>query len=153
MILIIHLNSKLKIMKKIISIVLILMTLSTAGVFAQTTPPSAVQASFAKTFANAGNPTWTSVKDLFRVEFMAQNQSLTAYYNASGDLIASSRTITPMQLPISLKLSLEKQYSNAVISSLFEVDGRDGIYYYAKVSNQKSEILLKSTSYGEWMAE
>jgi hypothetical protein len=41
-------------------------------------------------------------------------------------------------LPISLFSTLEKHVGNDTISSLFEIDGRDGIVYYAKVSNQKS---------------
>jgi hypothetical protein len=31
--------------------------------------------------------------------------------------------------------------------------GQGNSSYYAKVSNQKSEILLKSTSYGDWVAK
>jgi hypothetical protein len=145
--------SKLNNMKKIISLAVILVGLSTATAFAQTPTPSVVVGSFEHKFTNAEKPTWTVVKDLYRVDFSLQNQSLTAFFNADGELVASSRNITPMQLPISLNSSLEKHFGKYIVSSLFEVDGRDGVYYYAKVSNQKSDILLKSTSFGDWVAE
>lgn len=132
---------------------MILVALFTAQTFAQTPTPSVVVGSFEHTFANADRPSWTVVKDLYRVDFSFQNQILTAFFNADGELIALSRNITLMQLPISLNSSLEKRFSNFTVSSLFEVDKNDGIYYYAKVSNQKSEILLQSTSYGDWIAK
>jgi hypothetical protein len=140
-------------MKKIISIAMILVAFSTAHAFAQAPTPSVVVGSFKHKFANADRPSWAVVKDLYRVDFSLQNQSLIAFFNADGELIASSRNITLMQLPISLNSSLETHFGNFTVSSLFEVDEHDGIYYYAKVSNQKSEILLKSTSYGDWVTK
>jgi len=140
-------------MKKIISIALILVAFSTAHAFAQTSTPSAVVGSFEHKFINAEKASWTVVKTLYRVDFSLQNQSLTAFFSGDGELVASSRNITPMQLPISLNSSLEKHFGKYIVSSLFEVDEHDEIHYYAKVNNQKTEILLKSTSYGDWVAE
>jgi hypothetical protein len=139
-------------MKKIISITAILLAFSTVSVFAQAKTPSAVVGSFDHAFASAEKPVWTAVNDLYRVDFTLQHEQLTAYFKGDGELYASSRTITSMQLPISLKASLEKHLSNYTVSSLFEVDGQDGILYYARVSDQKSEILLQSTSFGDWEA-
>jgi hypothetical protein len=140
-------------MKKIISITAILLAFSTVNVFAQTKTPSAVVSSFEQAFAVAEKPVWTAVNDLYRVDFTLQQEQLTAYFKADGELYASSRTITPAQLPISLKASLDKHLNNSTVSSLFEVDGQDGILYYAKVNDQKSEILLQSTSFGDWVAK
>jgi len=140
-------------MKKIISIALILVAFSTAHAFAQTPTPSVVVGSFEHKFINAEKASWTVVKDLYRVDFSFENQSLTAFFNVDGELVASSRNITPMQLPISLNSSLEKNFGKYIVSSLFEVDEHDEIHYYAKVNNHKTEILLKSTSYGDWVAE
>ena len=140
-------------MKKIISLALILVAFAADHAFAQAPTPSVVVGSFEQKFANADRPGWTVVKDLYRVDFSLQNQNLIAFFNADGELIASSRNITPMQLPISLNSSLEKHFSHFTVSSLFEVDEHDGICYYAKVRNQKSEILLQSTSNGDWIAK
>jgi hypothetical protein len=140
-------------MKKIISITAILLAFSTVSVFAQTKTPPVVVGSFDKAFAAAGKPVWTVVNDLYRVDFTLQDEQLTAYFKADGELYASSRTITQQQLPISLKASLEKHLGNNTLASLFEVDGQDGIAYYARVNEQKSEILLQSTSFGEWVAK
>lgn len=153
MIFVINLISKLKYMKKIISITMILVAFTTASTFAQTTTPSAVVGSFEHKFTSAENPSWTVVKDLYRVDFSQQNQSLTAFFNSDGELVASSRNITPMQLPISLNSALEMNFGKYAIASLFEVDEHDEVHYYAKLSNQKSAILLKSTSYGDWVTE
>jgi len=136
-------------MKKMIFLAAILVVFATTNTFAQTKTPSAVVEAFEHSFAKAENPSWTVVNSLYRVNFSLKNESLTAYFNADGELIASSRTIALMQLPISLQSSLEKYYSNYTVSSLFEVDENDGIHYYAKVNGQKSERLLKSTSFGD----
>ena len=140
-------------MKKIIPIVLSMVVFSTVGAFAQTTTPSAATSSFEKAFASAEKPSWTPVKDLYRVDFILQGQSLIAFFDVDGELVASSRNITAAQLPISLLSSLDKHVGGNTVTSLFEVDGRDGIVYYARVNNQKSETLLKSTSYGDWAAK
>jgi hypothetical protein len=140
-------------MKKIISIAAILLAFSTGSVFAQTKTPSVVVGSFDKAFSAAEKPVWTVVNDLYRVDFTLQGEQLTAYYQTDGELYASSRTITLTQLPISLKASLDKHVGNSAVTSLFEVDGQDGISYYAKIADQKSELLLQSTSYGDWVAK
>ena len=153
MIFAINLISKLKYMKKIISIAALLVAFSTTSVFAQSHTPSLVVGSFEHKFINAENSSWSAVSDLYRVDFSLQNQTLTAFFNADGELVASSRNIIPMQLPISLNASLEKDFGKYTIASLFEVDEFDEVRYYAKLSNQKSGILLKSTSYGDWVTE
>jgi hypothetical protein len=140
-------------MKKIISIGVILLAFSATSVFAQTKTPSAVAGSFERSFATAVHPSWTAVNDLYRVDFTLQHEDLVAFFSADGELIASSRNISLSQLPISLKSSLEKHLRTYTVSSLFEVDGPDGIYYYAKVSDQKSENLLQSTSSGDWVTK
>lgn len=140
-------------MKKIIPIAALLITVFTINAVAQSKTPSAVVSSFERTYNNAERSSWTIVDDLYRVDFTVQNESLTAFYKADGELVASSRNISAMQLPISLKSALGNQYSHYTVSSLFEVDGHDGIGYYARLSNQKSEILLQSTSFGDWVVK
>jgi hypothetical protein len=140
-------------MKKIIPIAAILIAFSSINAFAQTKTPSAVVNSFERTYGNAESSVWTAVNDLYRVDFTLQDEGLTAFFSAEGELIAASRNITPVLLPIFLQSSLKKHFSKFTVSSLFEVDGRDGINYYAKVSDQKSQILLQSTSSGDWVVK
>ena|ERR1700722_2632492 len=140
-------------MKKIIPIAALLITLFSINAVAQPKTPSAVVTSFGRTYSNAERPTWTIVDDLYRVDFTLQNENLTAFYKPDGELVASSRNITTMQLPISLKLALGNHFGNYNVSSLFEIDGHDGICYYARASDQKSEILLQSTSFGDWVVK
>ena len=134
-----------------ITIATIILAFATTNSFAQIKTPSAVVSSFERTFAKAETPIWSAVTGLYRVDFSVNKENLSAFFSAAGELIATSRDIAPTQLPISLQSSLEKHFGHYTVSSLFEIDQNDGIFYYAKVNNQKSEILLKSTSFGEWV--
>lgn len=129
----------------------ILVAFAATNTFAQTKTPSAVEASFKRSFAEAENPSWTVVSPLFRADFTLNNESLTAFFDADGELVASSRSLKVNQLPIALQFALQKHVGNYTVSSLFEVDRKDGVVYYARVADQRSERLLRSTSYGEWV--
>ena len=53
---------------------------------------------------------------------------------------------------MSLKSDLKKNFYDYEVSSIFEVDREDGIIYYATIKNQKNELMLESTSSGDWVA-
>ena len=145
-------NSKLNIMKKSFVIITILCTIWSTSSYAQSKTPSSVLSSFQESFRNAGDATWSNVKELYRVDFNLDEQKISAFFNADGDLIASSRNVTLLQIPMSLKSDLKKQFNDYEVSSIYEVDNEDGIIYYATIKNDKNALMLKSTSSGDWVA-
>jgi hypothetical protein len=139
-------------MKKLFVIITILGSVYTTTIYAQSKTPSAVVSSFQSSFANASNETWSTVKGLYRVDFILENEKVAAFFNPEGELIASSRDVSLKQIPMSLKSELKKHFYDYQVSSLFEVDNEDGVIYYATVNNNKNLFQLESTSSGDWVA-
>ena len=136
-------------MKKLFAIFTILGFMYSAGSYAQNKTPSAVLYSFQNSFGNAENVAWSTVKDLYRVDFAIEDQKASAFFNSEGYLVASARNITLLQLPMSLKSDLKNNYPDYEVTNLFEVDNENGVTYYATVKNSKKQFTLESNS-GEW---
>ena len=139
-------------MKKLFAIITILGSVFSTTVHAQSKTPSPVLTSFQSSFDKAENTSWSNVKGLYRVDFTIEDQKLSAFYNPSGELVASSRDVSLEQIPMALKYDLEKNFDGYKVTSLFEVDNKDGITYYATVNNIKSQFILESTSSGDWVS-
>ncbi|MCW3117729.1 MAG: hypothetical protein JWM28_1811 [Chitinophagaceae bacterium] len=139
-------------MKKLFVILTILCSIYATSTYAQSKPPVLVLSSFQSSFDKAANITWSTAKDLYRADFILEDQKISAFFNEDGDLIASSRDVTLLQIPMSLKSNLKKQFRDYEVSSLFEVNKEDGIVYYATLANSKSRLMLESSSSGDWIA-
>ena len=108
--------------------------------------------SFKTSFANATEVNWTSYNDYYRVSFFEGEEYIVAYYNKDGERIALTRNINLKQLPLSLQVSLKKDYTNYWITDMFEVNNTEqGIAYYVTIENADSKIVLKSGYAMEWI--
>src|SRR5579862_4281525 len=139
-------------MKKTILAVAMMLMAGLTGAFAKDDEGvnKQITSSFNKDFVSASNVSWNKGKDFVRATFTMSGQIIFAYYNNSGELIASARNIRSEQLPINLLNNLKKGYSNYWISELFEMD-RDGqALYYVTLENADETLILKSTSSNDW---
>ena len=137
-------------MKKLLIVFTILGSFVTSHSFSQDKTPMAVYASFKSTFNLANQVSWSKADNLYKANFSIEGQSMSAFYNADGILVASSRIVTILQLPITLQSSLRKDFADYKTSDFFEVDNNEGTAYYVRVENNKKKLQLKSTPYGEW---
>ena len=138
-------------MKKLFVTISILGFICIDSVYAQSNTPTAVLTSFHKSFSSAANESWSTVKDLYRVDFTSDDEKISAFFNDEGKLIASSRNVTLLQIPLSLKSDLKKNFDDYEVASIFEVDKEDGTIYYATIKNSKKQLALESTSSGDWV--
>jgi len=138
-------------MKKLFVIIVIFGSAYSTSLYAQSKTPAIVLSSFRSSFNNAENVSWSSVKDLYRVDFTLDEQNISAFFDEDGNLIASSRNVTLQQIPMSLKSDLKKNYPDHEVAGLFEVDKEDGITYYATIRNSKNQLSLESTPAGDWI--
>jgi len=137
-------------MKKLLVIFTVLSLAITATSYATDKTPSPVLSSFQNEFKGAKDATWSTVKDLYRVDFTFGNQKVSAFFDLDGNVIASSRDISLLQLPISLEARLKSDFPNYEVTKLFELDDENGAIYYATVKNSKRELSIQSTYSGEW---
>lgn len=137
-------------MKKIITILALVLTVSTSFAF---TGPESVSSQALNTFNSeyigATDATWTISKDFYQVAFTLDGQRMFAFYNKSGDFMAATQYISSVQLPNGLKKSLKNLMGNRWITDLFEVRHDDESSWYVTLESADQKIVLKSNG-GKW---
>jgi hypothetical protein len=136
-------------MKKILLSVAFMMSLGVATVFAGTPDVNAkALESFKDQFPTAIETEWSSASDYYKVNFVYNDNHVSAYYSLEGEFLATLRHISSVNLPMLLQTSLKNNYSNYWISDLYELAKYDGISYYVTIENADQKIILKSTGSG-----
>ncbi len=111
--------------------------------------PAAIQ-SFKSTFAQASEVNWSVSNHLYKAEFTLNGQYATVFYEADGNLVATTRNVSSLQLPIMLQATLRKDYADYWISDLFELTNVEGTSYFATLQQGDTKIILKGTATSEW---
>ncbi len=138
-------------MKQLLIILTFLGSIYATNTFAQSKTPAVVLQSFTSSYDNAKEVTWTEVDNLYKANFnLDGQQNIFAFFDAGGNLVASARNISFLQLPIPLQAGLKKNFKIYFSSELFEVNNEEGTTYYATLENSDFKLQVKSTSYGDW---
>lgn len=106
--------------------------------------------SFQNSFSAAREVTWSATTNYYKAQFEWNGQQVLAFYEPGGALVALTRNISSLELPITLQANLKKEYGNYWISDLFELTTDSGTSYYATVENADSKIVVKSDSATTW---
>jgi len=105
---------------------------------------------FNQEFVSAKQVEWATGNNYYRASFIYNNKHVFAYYDMEGELLALTRYISSMDLPLSLQTGLKKDYSDYWISDLFEVAKNEGTNYYITLENADTQLTLHSTGAGGW---
>ena len=105
--------------------------------------PSAVK-SFNTSFKNATEVKWTVTDNYFKADFALNGQYVSAFYDTEGAMIALTRNISSLQLPIALQAELKSSYDSYWISDVFEVANETGTSYYITLETADTQLILKS---------
>lgn len=106
--------------------------------------------SFNSSFKNASEVNWSTTSNLYKANFTMNGQYLSAFFDTDGKMVALTRNISSLQLPISLQTSLKNKYENYWISDLFEIADEEGTSYYVTLENSDTKIVLKSSYHSDW---
>jgi len=137
-------------MKKIISILALVLTVSTSFAFSGREPVSSQALNtFSSEYVGATDATWTINKDFYEVTFTLDGQRMSAYFNKSGDFLAVTHNISSVQLPNGLKRNLKKLMGNSWITDLFEITNNDQTSWYVTLESADQKIVWKSNG-GKW---
>ena len=131
-------------MKRLLFTLTIACALISTSSFANETVTPQVLRSFQTSFKNATQVDWTVSADLFKASFSFNGQFVTAYFQKEGKMIALTRNISSVNLPITLQADLKSEYEDYWITDLFEVANEEGTTYYVTVENSDSKVVLKS---------
>ena len=118
-------------MKRLLVILTIALSLVSLSSFAngEDVSPRAVK-SFNKSFKNATEVKWTVTDNYFKADFALNGQYVSAFYNEDGSMIALTRNLSSLQLPIALQADLKSNYNCYWISNVLEVANEEGTSYY-----------------------
>jgi len=140
-------------MKKIIlSLTLATALLSSAFTYAADSEPGLkVKQAFNSEFTQVKNVEWTTMgkEGVYQAKFMFNNETLQAFFTEEGEFLGTTRQISKSQLPILVATTLEKEYSNAKVITIFEYSKKDGLDYYITLTTSKGASVIKATGNGE----
>lgn len=105
---------------------------------------SSIANAFHTTFSNAANVQWKSSGNYYKADFTMNDQYVSAYYDATATLVAVTKNISPVQLPVTLQTKLKQAYNDYWISELFELSNESGTTYYITLQDGDSKVVLKS---------
>lgn len=107
-----------------------------------------ILSAFQKEFSFVKNVRWQEEGTLVRVNFLLNDQGITAWYNSVAELVATARNILYNQLPISVIRSFDKQYAGAEIFAITELNRNDETWYQIQVNKKDKKYLLKASPSG-----
>jgi hypothetical protein len=105
--------------------------------------PEAIK-SFNQSFKTATEVNWTVTDTYYKADFALNGQYVSAFYNEEGGMIALTRNISSLQLPIALQAALKKNYDCYWISDVMEVANEEGTSYYITLETADTQLILKS---------
>lgn len=111
---------------------------------------NAALTTFNATFSNAAEVSWSGTNGLYKAAFLFNGQYAAAFFGEDGGLIAVTRNISSLQLPLSLQVEMKKDYSSFWISDLFEITTDGGTEYYLTLENSDQKLVLKASPNGGW---
>ena len=107
-----------------------------------------ILSAFQKEFSCAKNAKWEEEGNLVRVNFLLNDQGITAWYNSDAELVTTARSIFYNQLPISVIRSLDKEYAGAEIFGITEINRNDETWYQIRANKKDKKYLLKASPSG-----
>ena len=137
-------------MKPLFILILAVSSFLTSSTYASDIISAKAVKSFKTTFTTAKDAEWIVIDKYYKVQFLMNEQTLTAYYNADGNLLSVIRNISSTQLPLMLLAELKNKYSNQWITELFEMSNENGTDYYVTLENAESKTILKSSNNSNW---
>jgi len=107
-----------------------------------------ILSAFQKEFSFATNAKWDVKGNLTQVNFLLNDQGVTAWYNSDAELVITARNILYNLLPISVTRALEKEYTGADFSGITEVNRNNETYYQIRADGKNKSFLLKASPSG-----
>jgi hypothetical protein len=131
-------------MKRLLVTLTFALSLISLSGFANDVSPNAIK-SFNSSFKNATEVKWTITDNYFKADFVLNGQYVAAFYNADGSMMALTRNISSLQLPIALQADLKRSYDCYWISDVLEVANDEGTSYYITLEKADEQLTLKSS--------
>ena len=98
---------------------------------------------FHSQFAGVSEVTWT-VNDMYtKASFQWLGADTDAFFDASGNLIGTSKNATIEQLPLRTKRDLAKRLAGSAITQVIQFDANDKTSFFISAEGAKENVILK----------
>jgi hypothetical protein len=138
--------------KRIITAVLVLLVAGTTA-FADSANAridKKVIYAFNSRYTGATHVNWFQESNLYKATFQYHEICFTAYFDAEGEWVATTRNVLSDQLPLPLIMRLKNDFGDFWITELIEVDSPYNISFFVAIENSSKSIVLRSEGFGDW---
>jgi hypothetical protein len=108
-----------------------------------------MEQSLAKEFKNPTQVEWSENKDnTIQASLKVEGQQVHAFFGNDGEFICSTTPITKENLPLKLRMAIDKKLSNIGISAIVQTNTGDETSYYLQGVDAKGVKVWKGTANG-----
>jgi hypothetical protein len=104
--------------------------------------PGMVKDNFKTNYSKAKNVKWTKEKTNFEASFRSGEKQLSVNFDDKGNIIETETAIKVSELPIAVRNSISKNYSNYKITEAAKIDSKGIITFEAEVTKGKHKMDL-----------
>lgn len=110
----------------------------------------AVIESFRQEFGNISDVNWEPASNnMLRATFTKDGETVSAFFDASGQLLGSSSNIEPAALPAKVKAALANKVKEGAISEAIKYQDFDQQAYFIKIVSNNTQRLFRCSSEGD----
>lgn len=130
-------------------ILLIMITATLWLSHAMAAPNDTVLRVFSQTFPDAKSTSWVEDSEYYIVSFTRNDTQCRIWYDKAGALVYALRYCQESELPLSVLLTVKKEYHNKHIEGVTELTNKSGVTYELLLSDNKKWYVVNSTSNGD----
>jgi hypothetical protein len=106
--------------------------------------------SLEKQFAGAQSVHWESItkENLYHARFVYNNERLSAFFEANGNILAVGRYIDVKSLPLLISQRINNQYPKHSIQDVIEYTTEGETSYVISIDNEKERVVLRAYNNG-----
>lgn len=102
-----------------------------------------------KEFSTAKDIQWKLTDNFIKASFNWNDQQLEVFYNYDGEMIAKSRHVKPVSLPIDAQRTIAEKYKGYTFDETVEYNGAEGEhYFYTSLVKDNTKVLLQISPEG-----
>jgi hypothetical protein len=128
-----------------IAICLMVSFLSQTSFAAEPAVSQRIVRAFETTFTQAEDARWSTVENLYKVDFQVDALPMFAFYNINGELVVSGKYLAMKQLPKATQQKLSEAAIGYTVTEIIEINEGLNTRYYASLSNESELKVIEST--------
>jgi hypothetical protein len=141
-------------MKRIIAVLLLVVTLASGNAFAISGDGVSPRARkiFEKEFPDASYAKWEKIDntELYQVRFVYRDQALLSFIHEDGTVLGTARNIQVNSLPFLANEMLNKKFAGYSILQVEELTTASEVSYFVIIENEKVKLNLRVFNNGSY---